>query len=80
VQNEKGDHGVESTAGLGRGECVEAVKWMWKVEEGGSLKTWQPGTDANIYGTIIVLRESGAGWILGGWCGWECTLEGGSKC
>jgi hypothetical protein len=29
-------------------DVANALKRMWKVEEGGTLKTWQPGIDGNI--------------------------------
>jgi hypothetical protein len=29
-------------------DVANALKRMWKVEEGGALKTWQPGIDGNI--------------------------------
>jgi hypothetical protein len=31
-------------------DVANALKRMWKVKEGGALKTWQPGTDGNIHG------------------------------
>jgi hypothetical protein len=47
----EGDYGPESATGIGRGERAEAnVLPMWKVEEGGALQTWQPGTTGNMHG------------------------------
>jgi hypothetical protein len=36
-------------------DVANALKRMWKVEEGGALKTWQPGIDGNIYVLVIAL-------------------------
>jgi hypothetical protein len=30
-------------------DVANALKRIWKVEEGGALKTWQPGTDGNTH-------------------------------
>jgi hypothetical protein len=43
----EGDYGLESATGIGRGERAE--KRMRKVEEGGALQTWQPGTTGNMH-------------------------------
>jgi hypothetical protein len=69
-------------------DVANALKRMWKVEEGGALKTWQPGTsDANIHGDNSVdnspfFLKKKRKWcrLDPGRCGSECTLEGGWKC
>jgi hypothetical protein len=43
----KGDHELESTA-----VDLDVAN---ALEEGGALKTWQPGTDGNIHGNNSVV-------------------------
>jgi hypothetical protein len=51
----EGDHELESPLDL---DVANALKRMWKVEEGGALKTWQPQVLTGIYMLIIVLIAS----------------------
>jgi hypothetical protein len=36
-------------------DVANALKRMWKVEEGGALKTWQPQVLTGIYVLVIAL-------------------------
>jgi hypothetical protein len=48
-------------------DVANALKRMWKAEEGGTLRTWQPGTTGSMHDNSSMLRMLGImlGMMLG---------------
>jgi hypothetical protein len=69
-------------------DVANALQRMWKVEEGGALRTWQPGAKSvipgidNIYGQYMkrTIRRSGTGRVVGGVDGSVYEGVDGSAC
>jgi hypothetical protein len=40
-------------------DVANALQRMWKVEQGGTLRTWQPGAEKTIPGVSIDNMDSG---------------------